>query len=131
MFSSRKVIRRRSMQPAMWKPSVALSPQEEQIVKKIRKAKLFVFLRQHRHELCHSRNNLAERAFFAVFGLLPKRNCTLKSETRRAYPEETSRSAPFAGRSNPFAKFALSARICPIFALSARLCCAASKFVCA
>ncbi len=39
------------MQPAMWKPPVALSPQEEQIVKKIRKAKLFVFLRQHRHEL--------------------------------------------------------------------------------
>jgi len=39
------------MQPAMWKPSVALSQQEEQIVHKIRKAKLFVFLRQHRHEL--------------------------------------------------------------------------------
>ena len=39
------------MQPAIWKPPVALSPQEEQIVKKIRKAKLFVFLRQHRHEL--------------------------------------------------------------------------------
>src|SRR5258707_9443296 len=51
MFSSRKVIRRRSMQPAMWKPPVALSPQEEQIVKKIRRAKLFVFLRYHRHEL--------------------------------------------------------------------------------
>jgi hypothetical protein len=39
------------MQPAMWRPPVALSQQEEQIVKKIRKAKLFVFLRQHRHEL--------------------------------------------------------------------------------
>ena len=39
------------MRPAIWKPPVALSPQEEQIVKKIRKAKLFVFLRQHRHEL--------------------------------------------------------------------------------
>lgn len=39
------------MQPAVWKPSVALSPQEEQIVKQFRKAKLFVFLRQHRHEL--------------------------------------------------------------------------------
>lgn len=39
------------MQPAMWKPSVALSQQEEQIVHKIRKAKLFVFLRQHRHDL--------------------------------------------------------------------------------
>ncbi|MEO8955055.1 MAG: hypothetical protein ABI396_11260 [Ktedonobacteraceae bacterium] len=39
------------MQPAMWKPSGALSPQEEQIVHKIRKAKLFVFLRKPRHEL--------------------------------------------------------------------------------
>jgi hypothetical protein len=35
----------------MWNPPVALSQQEEQIVKKIRKAKLFIFLRQHRHEL--------------------------------------------------------------------------------
>src|SRR5712671_365099 len=39
------------MQPEIWKPPVELSQQEEQIVKKIRKAKLFVFLRQHRHEL--------------------------------------------------------------------------------
>lgn len=39
------------MQPEIWKPPVELSKQEEQIVKKIRKAKLFVFLRQHRHEL--------------------------------------------------------------------------------
>lgn len=39
------------MQPPIWKPPVELSQQEEQIVKKIRKAKLFVFLRQHRHEL--------------------------------------------------------------------------------
>ncbi len=29
----------------------SISRQEEQVVKKIRKAKLFVFLRQHRHEL--------------------------------------------------------------------------------
>jgi hypothetical protein len=39
------------MRPEPWKPPVELSKQEEQIVKKIRKAKLFVFLRQHRHEL--------------------------------------------------------------------------------
>src|SRR5438046_3629358 len=39
------------MQPERWKPPVELSKQEEQIVKKIRKAKLFVFLRAHRHEL--------------------------------------------------------------------------------
>jgi hypothetical protein len=39
------------MQPPPWQPPVELSEQEEQIVKKIRKAKLFVFLRQHRHEL--------------------------------------------------------------------------------
>src|SRR3984893_13827834 len=39
------------MQPPPWKPPVELSQQEEQIVKRIRKAKLFVFLREHRHEL--------------------------------------------------------------------------------
>jgi Transposase DDE domain/Transposase domain (DUF772) len=39
------------MQPSLWHPAVELSAQEEQIVKRIRKAKLFVFLRQHRHEL--------------------------------------------------------------------------------
>jgi hypothetical protein len=39
------------MQPAPWQPPVELSEQEEQIVKRIRKAKLFVFLRKRRHEL--------------------------------------------------------------------------------
>src|ERR671939_2078727 len=39
------------MQPSLWQPPVELTEQEEQIVKKIRKAKLFVFLRKHRHEL--------------------------------------------------------------------------------
>jgi Transposase domain (DUF772)/zinc-finger of transposase IS204/IS1001/IS1096/IS1165 len=49
--SAKEGIRRKSMQPETWKPPVELSQQEEQIVKKIRKAKLFVFLRRHRHEL--------------------------------------------------------------------------------
>src|SRR5947208_6303917 len=39
------------MQPIPWQPPVELSEQEEQIVKKIRKAKLFGVLRQHRQEL--------------------------------------------------------------------------------
>jgi hypothetical protein len=39
------------MQPLRWHPPVAFSIQEEQIVQRIRKAKLFVFLRQHRHIL--------------------------------------------------------------------------------
>ena len=39
------------MQPVTWIPPSELSQQEEQIVKRIRKAKLFIFLRQHRHEL--------------------------------------------------------------------------------
>src|SRR6266852_4693111 len=39
------------MQPVTWIPPIELSQQEEQIVKRIRKAKLFIFLRQHRHEL--------------------------------------------------------------------------------
>jgi len=39
------------MQPSLWQPPVELSTQEEQIVIRIRRAKLFVFLRHHRHEL--------------------------------------------------------------------------------
>ncbi len=39
------------MRPVYWQPSVKPSPQEEQIIKRIRKAKLFVFLREHRQEL--------------------------------------------------------------------------------
>lgn len=39
------------MQPFQWQPPVVLSEQEEQIVQRIRRAKLFVFLRGHRHEL--------------------------------------------------------------------------------
>src|SRR6266700_765268 len=44
--------RRSLMQPFQWQPPVALSEQEEQIVQRIRRAKLFVFLRHHRHDLC-------------------------------------------------------------------------------
>jgi hypothetical protein len=53
MVSSRKtqVKGGKKMQPSLWQPPVELSKQEELIVKKIRKAKLFIFLRQHRHEL--------------------------------------------------------------------------------
>ena len=39
------------MRPVSWCPPVELSPAEEQIVKRIRRAKLFVLLRQRRHEL--------------------------------------------------------------------------------
>src|ERR1051326_8217713 len=42
---------RKPMQPLPWHPPVELSEQEAQIVKRIRRAKLFVFLRSHRHEL--------------------------------------------------------------------------------
>jgi hypothetical protein len=39
------------MQPSLWQPPVDLSEQEEHIMRRIRKANLFVFLRYHRHEL--------------------------------------------------------------------------------
>lgn len=40
-----------SMRPPNWKPPVELSPAEQKVVKRIRKAKLFVFLREIRHQL--------------------------------------------------------------------------------
>jgi transposase len=40
-----------SMQPALWQPPIEPSAAEQAIIKRIRRAKLFVFLRQHRHTL--------------------------------------------------------------------------------
>ena len=39
------------MRPSVWHPSVELSSIEQTIVKRIRRAQFFVFLRQHRHEI--------------------------------------------------------------------------------
>ena len=39
------------MRPSMWRPPVEPSPAEQVIIRRVRRAKLFVFLRQHRHEL--------------------------------------------------------------------------------
>jgi len=39
------------MRPPVWSPPVEPTPVEQTIVKRIRRAKLFVFLREHRHEL--------------------------------------------------------------------------------
>lgn len=39
------------MRPALWQPPVACSPAEQKIMARIRRAKLFVFLRQYRHEI--------------------------------------------------------------------------------
>lgn len=39
------------MQPSLWQPPIDLSPTEQAIRKRIKRAKLFVFLREHRHEL--------------------------------------------------------------------------------
>jgi transposase len=39
------------MRPALWQPPVECSPAEQQIIARIRRAKLFVFLRQYRHEI--------------------------------------------------------------------------------
>ena len=41
----------RPMRPALWHPPVELSPAEEAVAARIRRAKLFVFLRRHRHEV--------------------------------------------------------------------------------
>jgi Transposase DDE domain/Transposase domain (DUF772) len=39
------------MRPSMWRPPIELSPAEQAIISRVRRAKLFVFLREHRHEL--------------------------------------------------------------------------------
>src|SRR5881398_2321247 len=39
------------MQPLLWQPAIELSQTEQPIVKRVKRAKLFVFLREHRHEV--------------------------------------------------------------------------------
>jgi Transposase DDE domain/Transposase domain (DUF772) len=39
------------MRPVLWSPSVEPSPVERTVIRLVRRAKLFVFLREHRHEL--------------------------------------------------------------------------------
>jgi Transposase DDE domain/Transposase domain (DUF772) len=39
------------MRPVRWEPPIELSATEQVIVKRIRRAKLFIFLREHRHEV--------------------------------------------------------------------------------
>ncbi len=39
------------MRPPQWHPRIELSNQEKKVVKRIRRAKLFIFLREVRHEL--------------------------------------------------------------------------------
>jgi transposase len=39
------------MRPALWQPPISLAPAEEGVIRRIRRAKLFVWLREHRHEL--------------------------------------------------------------------------------
>src|SRR5215813_14478118 len=41
-----------SMRPPLWHPPIELSTAEQTIIRRIRRAKLFVWLRQHRHTLC-------------------------------------------------------------------------------
>src|SRR3989440_12603727 len=39
------------MQPLLWQPPIEPSPLEEAVIKRVRRAKLFVFLREQRHEV--------------------------------------------------------------------------------
>ena len=43
--------REQTTRPVQWEPPIELSATEQVIVKRIRRAKLFVFLREHRHEV--------------------------------------------------------------------------------
>src|SRR2546421_6850347 len=49
--NARRMPRNKIMRPIYWRPPVELSATEQSIIKRIRRAKLFVFLRQHRHEV--------------------------------------------------------------------------------
>ena len=39
------------MQPQLWQPPVEFSAEEEHVAKRVRQAKLFVFMRKYRHQI--------------------------------------------------------------------------------
>jgi hypothetical protein len=39
------------VRPGVWQPPVACSRLEREVIKRIKRAKLFIWLREHRHEL--------------------------------------------------------------------------------
>ena len=39
------------VRPGVWQPPVACSRLEQEVIKRVKRAKLFVLLREHRHEL--------------------------------------------------------------------------------
>jgi hypothetical protein len=43
----------------LWQPPVEPSPAEQAVIKAVRRARLFVFLREHRHELFDAEFQLA------------------------------------------------------------------------
>jgi transposase len=60
------------MRPGVWQPPLALSAAEQAVVRRIRRARLFVFLRERRHELF-------DEAFQGELG-------TLYRESRKGHP---------------------------------------------
>src|SRR5438270_13581669 len=45
------MLRNQIMRPIYWRPPVEISATEQSIIKRIRRARFFAFLRQHRHEV--------------------------------------------------------------------------------
>ena len=61
------------MRPQTWNPPIELSSQEQKITKRIKRAKLFVFLRETRHLLFDEAftEELAKMYADAPLGILP------------------------------------------------------------
>jgi hypothetical protein len=81
------------MGPGLWDRPVEPSAAEQAVIKAVRQAKLFVFLRPHRHELLTSRSDLARfqaeppgcyRASWQLPGPDFRRQATTSLGTRRS-----------------------------------------------
>lgn len=61
------------MRPPLWHPPIELSPLEKKVVSRIRRAKLFIFLRQVRHELFDAQFQMELATLFkdSSMGLCP------------------------------------------------------------
>ena len=90
------------MRRTIWSPPVELSPDEQAVVKLIRRAKLLIWLREHRHELFDEefQAELAEGR-----ALAPPRVATANNQHRGQWPAAHSARSQ-TGRGSRHAAYA-------------------------
>ena len=71
----RKLPKNQTMRPPTWNPPKELSPSEQNVAKRIRKAKQFLFLRNIRHQLFDEEFQIELANLFTILRTVFKEGC--------------------------------------------------------